>query len=109
METQARRIVSASQTLMVRPQPGRVLRLLQKIRRARTAFSLAGVAIEAAEIAMPNERADGPAVRTRRQLEALNDRVPIVVVAEKPAWFSHARTPENCDCSAAKVCGVVAG
>ena len=34
----SRRILSASQTLKVRPQPGRALRLLQKIRRARTVF-----------------------------------------------------------------------
>ena len=35
----SRRILSASQTLKVRPQPGRALRLLQKIRRARTSFA----------------------------------------------------------------------
>ena len=34
----SRRILSASQTLKVRPQPGRALRLLQKTRRARTVF-----------------------------------------------------------------------
>ena len=34
----SRRILSASQTLKVRPQPGRAWRLLQKIRRARTVF-----------------------------------------------------------------------
>ena len=34
----SRRILSASQTLKVRPQPGRRWRLLQKIRRARTVF-----------------------------------------------------------------------
>ena len=33
-----RRILSASQTLKVRPQPGRAWRLLQKIRRARRVF-----------------------------------------------------------------------
>ena len=36
----SRRILSAHQTLKVRPQPGRALRLLQKTRRARTAFCL---------------------------------------------------------------------
>ena len=36
--TFSRRILSANQTLNVRPQPGRALRLLQKIRRARTVF-----------------------------------------------------------------------
>ena len=34
----SRRILSAHQTLKVRPQPGRALRLLQKTRRARTVF-----------------------------------------------------------------------
>ena len=34
----SRRILSAHQTLKVRPQPGRALRLLQKIRRARRVF-----------------------------------------------------------------------
>jgi len=36
----SRRILSAHQTLKVRPQPGRPLRLLQKTRRARTVFCL---------------------------------------------------------------------
>jgi hypothetical protein len=31
-------------------------------------------------------------VRTRRQLESLHDRVPIVVGAVKPARFGHVRT-----------------
>ena len=44
---------------------------------------------------MANERADGLAMRTRRQLESLNDRVPFVVVAEKPARIGHAACPRK--------------
>jgi hypothetical protein len=91
---QTRRILSARQTLIVRPQPERALRLEQKIRRARTAFSLEGVAVVAAQKAMPNERADGLAVRTRGQLELLNDCDPFVVVAEKPARIGHGVLPK---------------
>jgi hypothetical protein len=108
-----RRMVSARQTLMVRPQPVRVLRLLQKTRRARTAFSLGRVALAVvpAQIAMPNERTNEPAVWTSRQLESLSDGVPIVVGAVKPAIFGHGRTkpPENRDCSASLRRGVAAG
>ena len=53
------------------------------------AFLLAGVTVATAEITMPNERANAFTVRTGRQLEPPNDRVPIVVVAVKPARFGH--------------------
>ena len=63
------------------------------------------------QIAVPNQRADRLAVRTRRQLEPLSDRVPFVVAAAKPSLLAHvAPCPAKiADCTGAEKCGVEAG
>ena len=81
----SRRILSASQTLKVRPQPGRAWRLLQKIRRAQ-GFSLA---LEAVQAAVPNQVPTALQCGQGDLLEPLGKRQPFVVVAEKPALAAH--------------------
>ena len=96
----SRRILSASQTLKVRPQPGRALRLLQKIRRARSDLAPGAAVVKAEQKAVPNQRADDLAVRTGRQLEPFGNGVPFLVAAVKPALLAHvARLRENRDCT----------
>src|SRR5262249_38045294 len=90
--TLRRRIRSAIQTLKVRPQPGRRLRLLQKIRRTER-FSLGTGVVEAEERAVPNQAADRVAVRTGRLLEAFGDGIPFLVGPVKPPLLAHVRPP----------------
>ena len=80
----SRRILSASQTLKVCPQPGRALRLLQKTRRARSVLCRGLLSSKPQQTAVPNQRTDDLAVRTGRQLEPLGNRVPLLVGAVKP-------------------------
>jgi hypothetical protein len=52
-------------------------------------FSLGVALVIPAQIAMPNQRADNPAVRTRRLLEPLGNRVPFLGTAVKPSLRAH--------------------
>ena len=58
---------------------------------------LLGVAlVVSAQIAVPNQRADNLAVRTRRLLEPLSNRAPFLGVAVKPSLLAHVRpTPRE--------------
>ncbi len=84
-----RRILSASQTLKVRPQPRRAWRLLQKIRRVRHGLSLRAAVVKAVQEAVANQRTDDPAVRTSRLLEPFGHGVPFLVAAVKPSFLAH--------------------
>ena len=70
----SRRILSASQTLKVRPQPGRAWRLLQKTRRARSVFCRGLALVGSVQTAVLIQRADDLAMRTRRLLEPFHNR-----------------------------------
>src|SRR5258706_438271 len=52
-------------------------------------FSLGAAFVISAQAAMPNQRADHFAVRTRPMLEPLGNRVPFRGVAEKPSLVAH--------------------
>ena len=52
-------------------------------------FSLGISVVVAAQIAVPNERANDLAMRTMRLLESLGKRVPFVAAAAKPPLFAH--------------------
>ena len=58
---------------------------------------LLGVAlVVSAQIAVPNQRADRLAMRTRRLLETLSNRVPFLGVVVKPSLLAHVRpTPRE--------------
>ena len=53
-------------------------------------FSLGAAVVKAVQKAVPNQRADGLAVRTRRLLEPLGHGVPFLVAAVKPSLLAHA-------------------
>jgi hypothetical protein len=53
-------------------------------------FSPGVVLVKSAQIAVPNQRADHLAMRTRRLLEPLSNRVRFVDAAEKPSLLTHA-------------------
>jgi hypothetical protein len=66
--------------------------------------------VEAAQIAVPIQRADDLAVRTRRLLEPLSDRRPFLDTAAKPSLLAHAdRAPKIVILPAWGSSGVVAG
>ena len=72
-----RRILSATQTLKVRPQPGRAWRLLQKMRRARRVLRWGLLSSKPYRKPWRIKRADSLAVRTGGQLEPFGNGVAI--------------------------------
>jgi hypothetical protein len=74
-------------------------------------FSLGTALVKPAQIAVPNQRTDNLAMRTRCLLEPLGNRVPFLGTAAKPSLGAHAPAPhENRNStSVGKRRGVVAG
>lgn len=69
-----------------------------------------GVALViAVQKAVPNQRADNPAVRARRLLEPLSDRIPFLGAAAKPSLLAHADHRKIMILPARRRGGVVAG
>jgi hypothetical protein len=56
-------------------------------------FSLGVALVKSAQKAMPNQRADNLAMRTRRLLEPLSNRAPFLGAAAKPSLLAHAAMP----------------
>ena len=52
-------------------------------------FSLGVALVVSAQIAVADQRADNPAMRTRRLLKSFSNRVPFRLATEKPALFAH--------------------
>ncbi len=86
----SRRILSAHQTLKVRPQPRPSIAVAAKDPACANGFARGEALVKAAQIAVANERAARLAMRTGRLLESLGKRDPILVVAAKPLHVAHA-------------------
>jgi len=74
-------------------------------------FFLGALLVETVQEAVPNQRADRLAMRTRRLLEPLGDRDPVAFVAVKPTLHAHVRPtpPKITDSTGATKSGGEAG
>ncbi len=82
----SRRILSASQTLKVRPQPGRAWRLLQKNRRARIVFRWGLLSSNPYKKAMPDP-ASRPTLQCGQDVCLIRSAIAdhSLVIADKPS------------------------
>ena len=75
------------------------------------AHRFAPAVVISSQIAVPNECADGLAMRTRRQLELLGNHAPVRIAAKKPSLLAHTDRafPKIMILWARRSCGVEAG
>jgi hypothetical protein len=71
------------------PATGARLAIAAKDTPGAYRFSPGAALVKSAQKAVPNQRTDNPAMRTRGQLEPLSNRDPFLSAAEKPSLLAH--------------------